>query len=126
MRKIGSYAISATSTSANLTDFAFGALPDGTNGKVLRLWINAPAVSAASCCASVIQHDSSHNEIWRSDSAKDHSTIAESTSAAVTVSEIPYCAGDHFHLEWSARPSGESTGLGTNCVTEMKVLIEEG
>jgi len=130
MSKIGSYSISATTTSADLTDFAFGALPQAINGLLRRYWMNLPAVSAATCCASIIHHDVNHNEIWRSDTVKDHSTQAEGTSAAGTISEIPIVAGDHFHLEWSARPSGDDNlptdDSGADVDTELKLFIEEG
>lgn len=126
MGKIGLHALSATCTSANQTDWAFGLLPQGTQGLAWRYWLNLPSVSAATCCASILQHDPSHNEIWRSDfAAKDHSTQAENTSAAANMSGTPIGTGDHFHVEWSARPSGDSGGLGLNTVVELKLYLEE-
>lgn len=126
MGKIGTYSILATSTSAALTDFAFSSLPSDINGKLLRYWIEVPAVSAATCSASILQHDVDNNEIWRSDGAKDHSTFGEATSGAATMSEMPIVGGDHFHLEWSAAPSGALAGPpGANCNTTLKLYIEE-
>lgn len=126
MPKIGSYTLSATCTSADLTEFAYTVLHAGINGYLKRYWQQLPAVSAATCCASILLHDTSHNEIWRTDAVKDHSTQAEGTSATVNITEnVPIVNSNHLHVEWSARPCGDSAGGGLDTTAVLKVFIEE-
>jgi hypothetical protein len=131
-KKIGVYSLTASTTSANLSAFDYSALPAAINGKMIYWWHSLPAVSAATCCADVVLHDVDSNVIWHSAKGETSgSTQAENTSTMSAAgvrgqtAPIPVVAGDHFHILWSARPSAESTGLGTDVTSTLKVWIEE-
>lgn len=133
MSKIGSYTLTATTTSADVTAFAYNqGLPQGCRGMLVYWRQTAPAVSAATCCAEVALCDSAGNLLWHSGDTTSGSSQAEATTLASGAGhdgnayQIPIEDTDLFYVQWSARPSGASTGPpGANCTSTLKIWLKE-